>query len=209
MKQSNITLFVMPGCQVCPQMERLFHSLHLKGAVNELQVIDVSKHPELARQHNIRSVPHYLINDVAFYGLKTPSEINQLLQQDDTNRWSELIKSELSEGLLAEVESNIQQHAAAREAMLFLLADAETNLVVRIGLTAVIETMAGTEMLKGYQQQFIELAGHADERVAIDAVYYLSLLGTAESLTKLVEISKTGTAVLKTQAAELLEELHG
>ena len=67
----------MPGCAICPQMERLFEEMHKNGAIDELEVLDVTEHPELAQQHNIRSVPFYLINGVAFSGLKTRQEIDE------------------------------------------------------------------------------------------------------------------------------------
>lgn len=204
--QNEITLFVMPGCNMCPHMEKIFHDLHRNGAIHELQVVDVSQHPELAEQHNIRSVPFYLINGVAFNGLKTRQQIDHLLQQDSTQKWVILIEEELSAGQLETVEESMQQDADAREAMLQLLADSETELVVRIGLTAIIESLAEGSILKPYEQQFIELSQHEDERIALDALYYLSLLSTTSSLEALTEIANNGKQNLREDARELLAE---
>jgi len=203
---NEISLFVMPGCSLCPQMERLFDEMHKSGAINELQVLDVTEHPELAQQHNIRSVPFYLINGVAFTGLKSKKEIDQLLSQNSEQNWSVLIKQELGEGQLDTVEALIREKASAQEAMLMLLADAETELVVRIGLTAIIESLAEGSLLAPFEEKFIRLAEHEDERIAVDALYYLSLLDSPASMKTLTEIERSDKPVLREHARELLEE---
>ena len=207
MKHNNITLFVMPGCGVCPQMERLFQRMQKAGSINDLTIMDVEEQPELAQEYNIRSVPFYLINRVGFTGLRTQQQIEQLLKQGDMAQWQTAIIGELSAGQLEPVEEMIRQQASAREAMMFLLADTETPLVVRIGLTSIIEGMADGDELKKYENQFIALVGHADERIAVDALYYLSLLGSSACLNALVDASNSGSSNLRTHAAELLDEI--
>lgn len=207
MKSNNITLFVMHGCRVCPQMERLFQRMQKTGAINDLTIMDVGEQPELSQEYNIRSLPFYLINNVGFTGLRTQQQIEQLLEQGNLEQWQSVIISELSEGQLEPVERMIRQQASAREAMMLLLADTQTSLVVRIGLTAVIEGMAEGEELKKYENQFIELARHADERVAVDALYYLSLLGTSSCLNVLVDVSNNASPGLRAQAIDLLGEI--
>ena len=204
--QNEITLFVTPGCSVCPQMEKIFQDLHQKGAISGLKVLDVSQHPELVERYNIRSLPFYLINGVAFYGLRTRQQIGQLLQQDRTQKMVSLIREELGAGQLEAAKKYIQQEAAAREAMLQLLADPETELVVRIGLTAIIESLAEGSLLNPYEQQFIKLSEHLDERIALDALYYLSLLSTTSSLQALTDIANNGRQNLREDARELLAE---
>jgi hypothetical protein len=203
---NEISLFVMRGCSLCPQMERLFKNLHENGAISGLNVVDVTDHPELARQHNIRSVPFYLINGVAFSGLKSKTEIDQLLQQNSQQNWVSLIKQELSEGQLDAVEKIIRENHMAREAMMFLLADDKTELVVRIGLTAIIESIAEGQLLAPYETQFITMTKHEDERIAVDALYYLSLLNSPGAMIAVNEIAHSGKQVLREHARELLEE---
>lgn len=203
---NEISLFVMQGCSICPQMERLFHAMHKNGAISALEVIDVSQNPEVAQQYNIRSVPFYLINGVAFSGLKSQQEILNLLQQDELEKWRELLKQELSGGQLDAAEEAIMQNVPAREAMMALLGSRETELVVRIGLSAIIESLTEGTLLLPYEQEFIHLAGHEDERIAVDALYYLSLLATPRCLQTLIDISKTGRDGLRQHALELLHE---
>lgn len=196
----------MPGCSVCPQMERLFEELHEQGGIEELEVLDVTRHPELAQKYNIKSVPFYLVNGIAFNGLKTREEIVDLLQQDDSQKWTSLIRAELEDGQLELINNYIQQHAAAREAMMELLADKDTELVVRIGLTAIIESLAEGDLLESLEERFIQLTQHNDERIALDALYYLSLLSSPSSLAALTKIARNGKPGLREDARELLAE---
>jgi predicted thioredoxin/glutaredoxin len=203
-----IELFVMDNCQICPQMERLFERMHQNGAFNELKIVNIGNHPEVDEKNNIRSVPYYLINDIGFSGLKTQHEIMTLLQQGEVDRWQEFLKSELSEGVLKEAEVAIIENSSAREAMMLLLDDINTTLVVRIGLSAIIETVAESGLLNDYENHFISLASQQDERIAIDAIYYLSLLATKSSLHKLREIAENGAEQLKSHAEEVLQDLE-
>lgn len=206
MSHNEITLFVMPGCNVCPQMEHLFQDMHQNGTVSSLQIMDVTEHAELAKKFNIRSVPYYLINGIAFTGLKSRTEIESLLKQDAVGNWAEKINEDLAQGMLEEVEQGIRDDNTARDAMLNLLKDDSTPLVVRIGLTAIIESVVTSGVLTHYEQAFIRLAEHEDERIATDGLYYLYLLSTPGSLAKLERIAETGRPALRSEAGELLSE---
>lgn len=196
----------MHGCSICPQMERLFHQLLEQEKINNLQVLDVADHPDLASQHNIRSVPTYLINGISFNGLKSQQEITQLLNKDESQKWIELIRQELTGGQLDEAERIIRENSSAREAMMSLLEDHKTELVVRIGLTAIIETLAVGSLLEPYEDQFIKMSSHEDERIAVDALYYLSLFISPQSLQQLHEVADSGPESLRDHARDLLEE---
>lgn len=180
--------------------------MHQAGEIDELEVIDVAEHPKIAEEYNVRSVPHYLINQVAFSGLKTRREISDLLQQDEEKTWLSRIREDLSGGQLAAAEKEVRDHAAARQALLELLQDEQTELVVRIGLTAIIESLAPGGMLLPYETQFIDLCAHADERIALDALYYLQLIGSPACLQALERIALSGRPTLAAEAEELLAE---
>ena len=203
---NKILLFIMPGCSVCPQMERLFEELHERGDIDELEVLDNTIIPDLAGKYNIKTVPFYLINGIAFNGLKTREEVVDLLQQDDSQKWISLIRAELIDGQLELINNYIQKHEAARVAMMELLADTDTELVVRIGLTAIIESLAAGDLLDSLEERFIQMTRHNDERIALDALYYLSLLSSPSSLAALTNVARNGKPGLREDARELLAE---
>jgi thiol-disulfide isomerase/thioredoxin len=202
-----IELFVMQGCHVCPEMERTFHDLKHKGQINELKIFDVNEHPQLAQQYNIRSVPYYMINGVGFSGLKSQSEILKLLQSKDDQNLQVWIAEQLAEGQLDAVETRVVQELKVREAVMRLLEDIDTPLMVRIGLTAVIESLAEHGVFTDFEKRFIKLANHPEDRIAIDAIYYLQLISTPLTLEKLAEIAQKGRPELQQQAQELLLEI--
>lgn len=181
--------------------------MHKNGAIDELKIIDIGESPEIAQQYNIRSVPYYLINGVAFHGLMTQQQIERLLQQNNNEKWQEFIKSELTEGQLDAVEKVVTQNSTARDAMMLLLKDSDTTLVVRIGLSAIIESIAGHGLLEKYESNFIDLISHQDERIAIDAIYHLSLLATDTGVNKLMEVAANKQHKLQSHAVEALQDL--
>jgi len=201
-----IELFVMQGCAVCPQMEQVFHQLQQDGAIDGLEIFDLSHHPHLAQQYQIRSVPYYLINGMGFSGLKSQREIVQILELEQQQKMQSWIREQLSDGQLDEVEGVLKNQVEGRAAMLALLENSDTELVVRIGLTAIIESLADSGILNELEDRFIGLADHAEERVAIDALYYLQLLSTPQALQKLTDIMQYGKPVLRQQAEDLLQE---
>ncbi len=207
MRKTTIQLFVMAQCQICPQMEHIFQDMAQNGDIDTLKIIDVGESPEIARKHNIRSVPYYLINDVAFYGLRTKQEILSLLHQEDLDKYKEFINSELTEGHLDSVENTIVNHSVALHAMIDLLKSNETALVVRIGLSAIIESLSETAVLENYIPEFNELLEHEDDRIAIDGLYYLSLIGTQSCIHILTEIADNTQHKLHTHAAEILLDI--
>ena len=207
MKRHEIKLFVMSGCSLCPRMEALFKKMHENGAVDELKILNLAEHPALAEKFHIRSVPYYFIDGVGFSGIRSQHDIEQILQQDDSDSWRQQIVEQLSGGDLDAAEKQIRQHPEAREAMLQLLADDNTTLVVRIGLSAIIETLAEQGLLDEYEDRFIELAKTDNETIGQDAIYYLSLLRGDASLQALMRIANTADHPLQAQAAELLQEI--
>ena len=90
--------------------------------------------------------------------------------------------------------------------MMALLADDDTSLVVRIGLSAIVESLADSGLFMEYEDDFIALARHQDERIAIDALYYLSLLKMEKSVQALLEIAEKGPETLQQHAQDILQE---
>lgn len=204
---NKIKLFVLHDCQLCPQMEKIFKNMHENGAIQSLEIIDAAKHPDLAEQFNIRSVPYYLINGVAFSGVKSASEIRQLLSMDETKKIEQQISQLLTEGDLGSAEDLISSNEGARKAMIQLLRSEDTELLIRIGLTAVFESLAETGIFIEFEHLFKEMSENINERIAIDAMYYLSLIATEGSIKHLSEMAQSNaSALLRDQAQELLEE---
>lgn len=174
------------------------------GEISSLKIIDVTEQAELAQEHHIRSVPYYLINGVAFTGARSADEIHELLKQDAISNWKETLVQALSQGELDTAERGISENEPARDAMMQLLKEVDTPLVVRIGLTAVIESLADADWLLDYQDHIIDMTDHVDQRIAVDALYYLSLIGSGGSLDHLECVAENSNGELAEHARELL-----
>ena len=206
MTSRRIELFVMPGCPVCPQMERLFEQLKQDGQIDELEVIDITRSPERASALGVRSAPSYLVNGALFSGLKTRKDIEDLLQQSTGGKWRSLLSEELSEGGMEAAREAVLKEQAAREALFDLLEDPETPLVVRIGLSAIIEELAEQGSLEPYLPRLLALLDNPDQRIALDGLYYLSMLQAPEAVQALSQIADDDRHPLQQQARELLQE---
>lgn len=203
---SNVQLYVMPGCAVCPQMKRLFSELENEGKVANLEIKDVMQHPEEASELNIRSVPFYLINGVAHSGLKSRKEVLKLLQSDCLENWQAKLRQQFQQGELDQASDELISHEDARQAAMRLLQDPKTDLVVRIGITAAIESTTDNPVWNELLPDLIKLAQHADARVAEDGLYYLSLLKSPQAHQELLRLSTDESYALSEIVQELLSE---
>jgi len=62
-RDTDLTLFVEPGCQACPHQVRAVATLALASPHIGLEIVDVSQEPELAAQYEIRAVPTTVVDD--------------------------------------------------------------------------------------------------------------------------------------------------
>jgi glutaredoxin len=204
--QHTVELFVAKNCSVCPAMKRMFQKLLEQGAIAELKLFDLENNPQLAARYSIRSVPYYRINGQGFSGLRQEQELRQLLVTDPQSMLAEWMAEQLRDGGLQQVEDEVLQNPRAREALVQMLESVDTELVVRIGLTAVIEVLAGQRIFDQLEDRFIALSRHVEERIVIDALYYLQLISTPSSLRQLKVLAQTAEGEVAEQARELLHE---
>lgn len=62
-RDTDLMLFVEPGCQACPHQVRAVATVALASAHVGLEIVDVSLEPELAAQYEIRAVPTTVVDD--------------------------------------------------------------------------------------------------------------------------------------------------
>ena len=88
-----------------------------------------------------------------------------------------------------------------------LFSDSETQLNTRIGISAIIENLAGSELLQGLVDRLGELSRHDDPRIRGDAAHYLGLTGNTRAVTYLERLEDDADADVKAVARESLEML--
>lgn len=62
-KETDLLLFVGPGCPVCPHQLRSVATVALASDRVGLEIVDASQEPELAAQYQIRAVPTTVVDD--------------------------------------------------------------------------------------------------------------------------------------------------
>jgi hypothetical protein len=62
-RDTELMLFVEPGCRACPHQVRAVATVTLASPHVALEIIDVSLEPELAAQYEIRAVPTTVVDD--------------------------------------------------------------------------------------------------------------------------------------------------
>ncbi len=60
---TNIKILTMPGCAHCPEAKELAFKMKEEMPDLMVEVIDVSKHPEVAVQYQLMSAPGIVVND--------------------------------------------------------------------------------------------------------------------------------------------------
>ncbi|HUG40713.1 MAG TPA: thioredoxin family protein [Longimicrobiales bacterium] len=75
-KDTDILLFMSPGCAVCPHQLRSVATVMLASPRVGLEVVDASLEPELAARYEVRAVPTTVVDDeLIMVGVVPPAEL--------------------------------------------------------------------------------------------------------------------------------------
>lgn len=79
-KDTEILLFISPGCAVCPHQLRSLATVMLASPRVILDVVDTSLEPELAARYEVRAVPMTVVDDeLVMMGVVPPAELARRL----------------------------------------------------------------------------------------------------------------------------------
>lgn len=201
-------LATAPGCPYCPTMKLQLQQIHNRGLLADLQIIDVSKAPDFAAQHQIRSVPWLKIDDLVFTGNYSLGELEHWVSQassDDGIR--EYLSNELESGRLASVATLIHTHPTWLTIAVTLLADMQAPMQSRIGISALIESETEQALLKSIQPMLIAYTQNADARVRGDACHLLGHIKDNASIQALHACLQDSDATVREIAGESLVSL--
>lgn len=206
-------LFVATGCSHCPIVLNELSEQLKKGNIASLNITNIAVDNERAAQLNIRSAPWFsLRNDTSFMifsGSHTPKEIRQWISTAQTEKgMQDYIDYALSNGQLNTVIQAIEIEPANFTAIISMLEDEDTSMEVRIGLDALIESFASSEVLKMNVNAFKEIAKSNNLRLQIDALHYIALAANPEDSSFINEFTQHEDPQLKEAAVEALETLN-
>ena len=202
-------LLTAPGCPHCPGMKRVLDELLAEGLIGELETVNIAEQPQRAETLGVRSVPWLKLGEFELEGLHSVGELRSWARHAATPGGLGMFFSEqLKSGRLPKVMSMVRQHPGQLDALLQLAADAETELTVRIGISAVVEDLAGSDTLLEYLPVLETLGTHADPRVRADACHFLALTNSEHALVSLERLTTDADRSVREVAADSLLELR-
>lgn len=201
-------LLLTSQCPHCPTVLQGLAELVKKGLIGRLEVVNIVERPDIAERYAVRSVPWTRIGDFELEGLHSPAELRQWAERAGSveglvEYYGDLFKY----GQLAKALASIEKHPGHFTALLRLAEDPDTELTIRIGVSAVIEDHAGSELLQEHLAAFIELGQNEDPRVRADACHFLALTRSESALAPLQQLLKDPQPAVQDVARDSLDEL--
>ncbi|MDH5371171.1 MAG: hypothetical protein OEW99_14195 [Gammaproteobacteria bacterium] len=211
-QQTSAELFIATGCSHCPVVLNELSAQLKKGHISSLTITNIAVDNKRAEELGIRSVPWFSLKNeysfMIFSGNYTPNEIQQWIgSSQNKNGMQEYIKHFLSTGQLVTVSKVVQLFPENFSSVISLIKDKETNMDIRIGLDALIESLSGSEILKKYTSSLKEIASSNIARLQIDALHYIALTGDVRNKEFLQEKTKDKDQQVQDAAVEALETL--
>lgn len=204
----DAVLLMSSSCPFCPTVLEGLAKLVKAGRIGRLEVVNLTVRPDAAEHYGVRGVPWVRIGPFELEGLRSEAELAHWAERAGTQAgMGEYLSELLAAGELQKVVRQVSDDSKRFAALLSLLTDPETDLHVRLGIGAVIETLAGTAVLRGMIAPLGELTRHDDPRTRSDACHYLALTGSAEARAPVEALLQDTDADVREVASDSLVSL--
>ena len=212
--QLEAELLIATGCAHCPVVLEGLSTLIKEGVIGSLRITNIVSQPERARELGVRSVPWLQLGPFTLQGLHSPAELREWAKRAGSlEGMSIYLHDQLKQGNLEAMEKLLATQPQWLEALLPLLEDEDTDMKVRIGVDALLESLATTTDLSSLVEGLGQLSQHARPALRSDASHYLSLTGSPAAIpylearlqdesTEVRGIAEEGLAELKTKQPE-------
>ncbi len=201
-------LLLTSHCPHCSTVLQGLSELVKNGRIGRLEAVNIEARPDVAERHGVRSVPWIRIGDFELEGLHSPTELaTWAARAGSPSGIAEGITELLENGQLGKVIRLIEQHPEHLDALLRLAADPDTDLAVRIGISAAMEDLEHSDTLRDRLPALLELSQHTDPRVRADACHFLMLTGLPEARDRLQALANDPEPTVREAARNALEDL--
>jgi len=202
-------LLISTQCPHCPTVLQGLGELVKKGLIGRLEVVNIVARPDIAEQQGVRTVPWLRLGDFELQGLHSPAELRQWAERAGSEAGlAEYYRDLFKHGQLPEALAAIRKYPGHIPALLALAQDPDTELTVRIGVSAVLEDAAGSALLQNQLPALMALAQHSDPRVRSDACHFLALTRSEAALAVLEQLIRDPEPAVQAVAEDSLEELR-
>jgi hypothetical protein len=179
----NALLYIGTGCPHCGNVLDGLARMVKAGKLARLEVVNVAVGPEAGQAGRVRSVPWTQIGPFQLIGDLSPAEIADWVERAGTGGgWSAYYAHLLENRRLDEVGQSVRDHPATLIDLLRLLDD-DAPMGARIGVSAVVEELAGSEPLRAVLPQLEQLTLSDSPQTRADACHFLGLAGDPRAVS--------------------------
>jgi thioredoxin-like negative regulator of GroEL len=198
-------LLIAPGCPHCGAVLEALAGLVKESRIGRLVTTNLAHHPEIAADYGVRSVPWTRIGPFDLPGRHTAAELRDWTDRAaDPDRFAEALGALLADGALDAATAACRREPRLLPALVSLAGDLDTPYAVRVGVGAVLEDLAGSDLLIAGEAALLALSAHAHAPVRADAAHYLGLLDSPASRARLAELAADEDAEVREIADESL-----
>ena len=195
-------------CPHCPTVLQGLANMVKDGSLGTLKIVNIEQRGDIARELGVRSVPWVRIGSFELEGLRSEKELREWTLKANANKgMSDWLEELLSSGNLDKPLQQVRSDPATMDALLELFADPDTGLNIRIGISAIMEDLQGTDTLGAIVDRLGELTRHEDARIRGDACHYLALSGNPAATAYIQPLLKDEDENVREVARESLELL--
>lgn len=163
-------------CPYCPSVLKALQSLLDSGHIDTLETYNIEEHPDIAQHYGVRSVPWVRIGEFELEGLRSEKELREwAVKAASGGGLPDWLLEQLGNGRIDTALQRVRSDADGMSALLTLFEDPDTELNIRIGISAIMEELEGSVLLKANIETLGALTQHEEARVRGDACHYLSL----------------------------------
>ena len=201
-------LLLATGCAHCGIVLEGLSQLVKEGLIRHLQITNIVAQPQRAEELKVRSVPWTRLGPFILEGQYSPTELHKWAQRASSlEGMSEYISEELIQGRLDKLISLLNTSPQYLRALIPLLENDETEMQVRIGIDAILESIEDPANLALLIEDFSRLAKHKNPRIRADISYYLALTNSPEAIPVLEKQLEDESEDIREIAQEGLEQL--
>lgn len=201
-------LLIATGCAHCSIVLEGLTQLVKEGLIGHLEITNIVPRPQRAQELNVRSVPWTRLGPFILEGQHSPNELRKWAQRaNSVEGMSEYIAQELKQGNLNKLIKILNNAPQQLRAVIPLLENEDTEMQVRIGIDAILESIENKASLARLIPEFSHLAAHKNPRIRTDVGYYLALTNSPEAIPVLKKLLEDDSEEIREIAREGLERL--
>ena len=207
--QPDVLMLKGTHCPYCPRVQQSLQELQESGHIGKLEILNIEENPDVAKEFGVRTVPWIRIGPYELDGLRSTAELREWADKaGSTAGLSKWLDELLGSGRITEALEQVTAGQSGIDALLELFADEDTQLNTRIGISAIMEDLQGSEQLRSIVDRLGSLTRHGDAHIRGDACHYLALSGDAGAVDWIRPLLEDADAGVRDIARDSLASLQ-